>query len=237
MVAKAEQDSSGRNRLSKQRILAAAVAVADDGGLEALTMRGLAEVLDVEAMSLYYHVANKQALLDGIAETVVEEILDEIADLPPATGSGDWKQAMRSRILRARDVMLRHKWAPWVLETRTTMNSAVLRYYHGFLEIFKAGGMSWDLAHHAMHALGSRALGFTQELFDPAPGTEDEEMSEQLFAQMQTDLPLFVEFMGAVAHEDPEDVTLGWCDDQSEFEFALDLMLDGLDRLRSDPGR
>jgi hypothetical protein len=114
------------------------------------------------------------------------------------------------------------------------MNPAVLRYFHGFLEILHTGGMSWDLAHHALHALGSRALGFSQEMFDPAPGTDDEAMSEELLAQMATDLPLFVEFMQAIAHEGPEDKTLGWCDDQTEFEFALDLMLDGLDRLRLD---
>ncbi len=234
MAVEVRQQTSPRTPLSRERILTAAVAVADEGGIEALTMRGLADALDVEAMSLYYHVANKEVLLDGVAEVVVQEIISEIADLPPATGPEDWKQAMRSRILRARDVMLRHKWAPWVLETRTTMNPAVLWYYHGFLEIFQAGGMSWDLAHHAMHALGSRALGFSQELFDPAPGTDDEEMSEELLAQMATELPLFVEFMKAIAHEDPGDQTLGWCDDQTEFEFALDLMLDGLDRLRRD---
>ncbi|HEU4750350.1 MAG TPA: TetR/AcrR family transcriptional regulator C-terminal domain-containing protein [Acidimicrobiia bacterium] len=234
MAVEVRQETSPRTPLSRERILTAAVAVADEGGIEALTMRGLAEALDVEAMSLYYHVANKEVLLDGVAEVVVQEVLSEIADLPPATGPEDWKQAMRSRILRARDVMLRHKWAPLVLETRTTMNPAVLRYYHGLLEIFQAGGMSWDLAHHAMHALGSRALGFSQELFDPAPGTDDEEMSEELLALMAAELPLFVEFMRAIAHEDPEDQTLGWCDDQTEFEFALDLMLDGLDRLRPD---
>ncbi|HKX76288.1 MAG TPA: TetR/AcrR family transcriptional regulator C-terminal domain-containing protein [Acidimicrobiia bacterium] len=227
-----EVRTSPRTPLNRKRILTAALAVADAGGLESLTMRGLADALGVEAMSLYYHVANKDALLDGIAEVVVEEILSEIAGLPPASGPENWKQAMRARILRARDVMLRHKWAPWVLETRTTMNPAVLRYYHGLLEIFHAGGMSWDLAHHALHALGSRALGFSQELFDPAPGTDDEEMSEEMLAQMASELPLFVEFMQAITHQDPEHQTLGWCDDQTEFEFALDLMLDGLDRLR-----
>jgi AcrR family transcriptional regulator len=232
MTAEAAPETSARTPLSRERILARAVAVADDGGLEALTMRGLAEALDVEAMSLYYHVANKEALLDGIAEVVVGEILEEIADLPEATSPDDWKQAVRSRILRARQVMLRHKWAPWVLESRTTMNAAVLLYYHGLLEIFRAGGMSYDLAHHAMHALGSRALGFSQELFNPTPGTDDEEVSEELFAQMAAEIPLFIEFMQEIAHDDPEDQTLGWCDDKSEFEFALDLMLDGLDRLR-----
>ena len=226
------QETSPRLPLNRERILVAAVEVADTGGLDSLTMRGLADALDVEAMSLYYHVANKEALLDGVAEMAVEEILEAIADLPGATGPEDWKEAMRSRILKAREVMLRHKWAPSVLESRTTMNGAILRYYHGFLEVFQAGGMSYDLAHHAMHALGSRALGFSQELFDPTPGTSEEAASEELLAQMATELPLFVEFMEEIAHDDPEDQTLGWCDDQTEFEFALDLMLDGLDRLR-----
>ena len=93
--------------------------------------------------------------------------------------------------------------------------------------------MSYGLAHHAMHALGSRALGFSQEMFNPAPGTDDEEMSEELFAQMIEEIPLFVEFMQEIAHVDPDDETLGWCDDTTEFEFALDLQLDGLERLRS----
>jgi AcrR family transcriptional regulator len=232
MTTETAQETSQRRPLTRERILAAAVAVADDGGLDALTMRGLADALDVEAMSLYYHVANKEALLDGVAEMVAEEILEEIADLPGATGPEDWKHAMRSRILKARDVMLRHKWAPLVLETRTTMNGAVLRYYHGFLEIFRAGEMTYDLAHHALHALGSRGLGFSQEMFNPAPGTDDEAASDEMLAQMATELPLFIEFMEEIAHDDPEDQTLGWCDDQTEFEFALDLMLEGFDRLR-----
>ena len=226
------QETRPRLPLNRERILVAAVEVADTGGLDSLTMRGLADALDVEAMSLYYHVANKEALLDGVAEMAVEEILEAIADLPGATGSEDWKEAMRSRILKAREVMLRHKWAPSVLESRTTMNGAILRYYHGFLEVFRAGEMSYDLAHHAMHALGSRALGFSQELFDPTPGTDDEAASEELFARLAPEIPLFLEFMQEIAHDDPEDQTLGWCDDQTEFEFALDLMLDGLDRLR-----
>lgn len=229
MVAGSKEET--RAPLSRDRVLSAAIDVADEGGIEALTMRGLADALGVEAMSLYYHVANKEALLDGVAEKVVAEVLEEVADINTNTTPGEWKPTMRAMILRARDVMLRHKWAPMVLETRTVMNPAVLGYYHGFLEIFKTGGMSMDLAHHAMHALGSRALGFSQEMFNPAPGTDDEEMSDEVFAQMSAQLPLFVEFMQEIAHVDPEDETLGWCDDKTEFEFALDLMLDGIERL------
>ena len=229
MVARSKEEA--RAPLSRDRVLAAAVEVADEGGIEALTMRGLADALGVEAMSLYYHVANKEALLDGVAEKVVAEIVAEVADINTNTTPEEWKLTIRTMILRAREVMLRHKWAPMVLETRTVMNPAVLQYYHGFLEIFKTGGMSMDLAHHAMHALGSRALGFSQEMFNPAPGTDDEEMSDEVFTLMSAQLPLFLEFMQEIAHVDPEDETLGWCDDKTEFEFALDLMLDGIERL------
>jgi AcrR family transcriptional regulator len=228
MVTQAKQSES-RTPLSRDRVLHGAIELADREGLEAVTMRRLAEELGVEAMSLYHHVANKEALLDGVAETVVQEIVEEVADLPLATDDEDWRQALRARILGARGVMLRHKWAPVVLETRTTMNAAVLAYYHGLIEIMRVGGLSYDLIHHAMHTLGSRALGFSQEMFNPAPNSDDEEMSDELLASMATQLPLFVEFMEAIVHEDPEDQTLGWCDDQTEFEFAVDLMLDGLE--------
>jgi AcrR family transcriptional regulator len=224
-----ENTTRTRTPLSRERVLAAALAVADEGGIEALTMRGLAEALDVEAMSLYYHVANKEALLDGVAELVVDEINRSVAEITPPSGPDDWKRAVRSRILAARDVMLSHRWAPALLETRTTMNRAALEYHHGLLAYFRAGGMSYDLAHHALHTLGSRALGFTQELFDPTPGSDDEEVTSEMMAQMADQLPLLVEMLGEIAHDDPES-TIGWCDDQTEFEFGLDLMLDGLER-------
>jgi AcrR family transcriptional regulator len=228
-MAMADHDSPARPSLSRERILVAAIEVADrNGGIENLTMRGLAEALGVEAMSLYYHLANKDAVLDGMAEQVVAEINEEVSDIPSLVGREGWKAALRHRILTARSVMLRHKWAPALLETRTTMNPAVLQYFHGLLEIFRSGGMSYDLAHHALHALGSRALGFTQEMFDPAPGSDDEEMGQQMFEQMATDLPLLVEMLSEISHDDPA-TTIGWCDDQAEFEFGLDLLLDGLD--------
>ncbi len=219
-----------RAPLSRQLVLEKAIDVADEGGIEGLTMRRLAEALGVEAMSLYHHVANKEALLDGVADLIVEEVNDSVAGHQPPTGPVDWKDVMKARILTARDVMLSHKWAPSVIETRTTMLPAVLTYFHGLLEIFRAGGVSYDLAHHAMHALGSRALGFSQELFEPAPGSADEEVSVETLQQMAERLPLLVEMLGEIAHTDSEHETMGWCDDQTEFIFALDLLLDGVDR-------
>jgi len=96
------------------------------------------------------------------------------------------------------------------------------------------GGFSYDLAHHALHAMGSRPLGFTQELFDPAGGAGGQDASA-MQEQMSSQYPHLVGMLMEISHDDP-DSTLGWCDDQTEFEFGLDLILDGLERLRADSG-
>jgi AcrR family transcriptional regulator len=201
--------------LSRARVLQAAVTIADESGLESLTMRRLAEVLGAEAMSLYYHVANKEEVLDGIADVVAREINDTVSQIDLPTKGADWKKAARARILSAREVLLRHRWAPGLFETRTSVSPAVLQYFH------------------AMHALGSRALGFNQELFTPSNGASDEASTAAL-ESMADQLPHLVGMLMEVAHDDP-DSTLGWCDDQTEFEFGLDIILDGLDRLRERP--
>ncbi|MEV6334997.1 TetR/AcrR family transcriptional regulator C-terminal domain-containing protein [Nocardia vinacea] len=216
--------------LSRTRVLSTAIGVADKSGIEALTMRRLAELLGVEAMSLYHHVANKEDVLDGVVDVIVGEINQVVADIDiPAVGAA-WKQAVRQRILSAREVLLRHPWAPGVFQTRTNTSQAVLHYYDGLLGLMREGGFSYDQTHHAMHVLGSRALGFTQELFDPGDGPMDAEAMAALDGMAEA-LPNLVGMLREVAHDDP-DSTLGWCDDQFEFEFALDLILDGLDRLR-----
>jgi len=102
----------------------------------------------------------------------------------------------------------------------------VLLYYDGLLRLMRDGGFSYDLIHHALHALGSRALGFSQELFDPGA-----DQPADVPPDMAAQLPNLVGMMAEIAHDDPES-TLGWCDDQTEFEFGLDVILDGLDRLR-----
>lgn len=231
MTAHAEKTSEPRVPLSRERVLHAAVDVADEEGIEALTMRRLAEKLGVEAMSLYYHVENKNALIDGVAEVIVAEVNEAASRVDAPDPSEDWKMAMRARILAARDVMLKHRWAPKVLETRTGMNPQLLYYFHGILEIFRAGGVSWDLAHHSLHALGSRALGFTQEMFEPE-NPQEEEASDEMLQQMASELPLMVEMLSEIVHDDP-DTTIGWCDDQTEFLFGLDLLLDGIEDQRA----
>jgi AcrR family transcriptional regulator len=215
--------------LNRERVLRAAVALADERGIEALTMRSLGQELGVEAMSLYNHVAGKEAILDGLVELVIAEVLDAVAEHEPPADPADWKAITRRRILAAREVMLRHRWAPKVLESRKEMPADLMRYYDGLLGLMFAGGFSADLAHHAMHALGSRALGFTQELFE-----EDDDMPAETVAlmaqQMAAEYPNLGEMLKVVTHD--ADTTLGWCDDQFEFEFGLDLLLDGLERRR-----
>jgi AcrR family transcriptional regulator len=217
-----------RTPLSRDRVLRAAVEIADADGLEAVTMRRIGEALGAEAMSLYYHVANKNDLLDGIVDVLMDELTEAVGrDVVVDT---DWKAALRHRILTARQIMLRHPWAPRLLESRRTMRPAVVLYHDRLVGLMRAGGFSYDLAHHALHALGSRALGFSQELFDPAAGAGDE--SERMLEDYADRLPNLVGMLTEIAHDDPDN-TLGWCDDQAEFEFALDLILDGLERLNS----
>ncbi len=230
MVTEKRAAVEPRIPLSKDRVLRAAVGLADADGIEAVTMRKLASELGVEAMSLYYHVANKEQLLDGMVDVVISEIEDECGGFAVPVDV-DWKVALRKRIMTARAVMLRHRWAPEVLETRTNMSARKIRYFDTVLGIMVEGGFSYDLGHHAMHALGSRVLGFNQELFKPDSDRQEEDGNEML-AAMAEQLPYIVAMMQEIVHEDPES-TLGWCDDQTEFEFGIDLMLDGLERLRN----
>jgi AcrR family transcriptional regulator len=230
VASQAEPGAEPRIPLSRERVLRAAVELADGHGIESLTMRRLADELGAEAMSLYYHVAKKDDVLDGLVDIVMSEINEVVDRIDAPSRGADWKTAVRRRILSAREVFLRHRWAPRLFETRTTTSVGVLRYMDALIGLMRDGGFSYDVAHHALHALGSRALGFTQELFDPAnAGAADE--SEAALAQLADQLPNLVGMMVEIAHDDP-DSTLGWCDDQTEFEFGLDLILDGLDGMR-----
>jgi AcrR family transcriptional regulator len=209
--------------LSRERVLRAAVALADQAGVDALSMRRLAQELGVVPMALYKHVASKDELLDGMVDVVVGEID------PPASGT-DWKTAIRRRVLSARGALLRHPWASQVLESRTDPTPAVLEYMDSMIGMFRAGGFSIDLTHHAMHAMGSRLLGFSQELYDDSVDL-DPEATAVMLQRMAGKFPHITELVMAITHEEASVVGQG-CDDQFEFEFALDLMLDGLDRLR-----
>jgi AcrR family transcriptional regulator len=228
MATKIDETARAREPLTKERILRAAVALADEGGAESLSMRRLAQELGVVPMALYKHVASKDEMLDGMVDVVVGEIA------PPLAGA-DWKTAMRERILSARRALLRHPWASRVIETRTDPTPMLIGYMDSMIGILRGGGFSIDLTHHAMHAMGSRALGFSQELFDDSP--EDPPQIQAIaMQQMDEQFPNISEMVAAISHDEGSVVGLG-CDDQFEFEFALDLMLDGLDRLRITKGR
>jgi AcrR family transcriptional regulator len=232
MAVELSPNPEPRIPLTRQRVLRAAVGHADRGGLPSLTMRSLAAGLGVEAMSLYHHVANKDDLLDGVIEVVVGEINDAAREIDAVADGDDWKQVLRQRILAARQILLRHPWAPGVMETRTTTSPLVMRYYDDLLGLLRRGGFSNDLAHHALHVLGSRALGFTQELFEPDDdGGGDGVDAAAMLDQMADQFPNIAGMVMEVSHGDPAN-TLGWCDDQFEFEFALDLILEGLERRR-----
>lgn len=232
MTTEAEQDSKPRAPLTRDRVLRAAVALADRHGIEALTMRALAEEIGVEAMSLYHHVANKEAVLDGVVDVVMGEIHEAVGAIDPPREAAAWKPVLRRRILAAREVFLRHPWAPAVFQTRTDTPLSVLDYFDSVLALMSTGGFSHQQAHHALHALGSRALGFNQELFTPPGGGAAAAPDPAALQGMAERLPHLAAMLLDVAHDDP-DSTLGWCDDQAEFEFGLDLILDGLDALRA----
>jgi Tetracyclin repressor-like, C-terminal domain len=136
---------------------------------------------------------------------------------------------LRQRILAAREILLRHRWAPGIIESRTNMSTSSLRYFDSLIGLLLEAGFSIDLAHHALHALGSRALGFTQEMYDDSEPLDDEALAFFL-EQVADDYPHITTMVKGISHD--ADTTLGWCDDQFEFEFGLDLILDGLERLR-----
>lgn len=225
----AKDDSQHRVRLNRDRVLQAAVTLADEIGIDALSMRRLAQELDVVPMALYRHVANKEELLDGMVEVLIGEI-------NPALEGVDWKATVRHRVLSARRALLQHAWSRQVIETRTNKTPAVLAYMESMIGMFLAGGFSADLTHHVMHALGGRMWGFTQELFDESRVPSQEaasnispEMQAQMMQQMAQVYPNIVLMAGVAQHDDS--VVGHGCDDEFEFAFTLDVMLDGFERL------
>ncbi|MGH2444573.1 MAG: TetR/AcrR family transcriptional regulator [Candidatus Limnocylindria bacterium] len=224
MTTTTEPTTDRRAPLSRERVLRAAVELADREGIDAVSMRQVGRELGVEAMSLYNHVANKEDLLDGMVDLIVSEI-------DPAAYDGGWKEALRGRILSARQTMLSHPWASAVITGRKQASPVMMRYMDTTGGILLRGGFSVDLVHHAFHALGSRVLGFTQELFDDSSELDSSpEVQAAMLQQMATEYPNITAIVQQVVHDDASVVGSG-CDDQVEFEFALDLMLDGLEQL------
>jgi AcrR family transcriptional regulator len=155
-----------RTPLSREIVLRAAVALADDAEIDSVSMRNLAQELGVVPMALYKHVANKEELLDGMVDLIIGEF-------DPPTCDAGWKDAIRQRALSARQAMLRHRWAPEVIKSRTHAAPVVLDYLNSLIDTFRSSGFSADLIHQVMHALGSRTWGFTLEVFFAPPPRED----------------------------------------------------------------
>jgi AcrR family transcriptional regulator len=216
-----------RTPLSRERVLEAAVALADREGVDGLSMRRLASELGVVPMALYKHVANKDEMFDGMIDVVVGEI-----DAPHM--GVDWKTAVRERILSARRALLRHPWASLVMESRTSPTPTVMAYFDSMIQMFLDGGFSIDLTHHAAHVMGSRLMGFSQELFNDQ--SDGEPIPDEVASAMGEAFPAIYRIYLEITHDDASTVGPG-CDDQFEFEFALDLILDGLESLRAAEAR
>lgn len=217
-----------REPLTRERVFRAAIDLADEGGLEGLTMRRLADRLSVEAMSIYHHVRGKDAVLSGALDLVFADVGAEAA-AEPSVSPTDWRAALRQRILVARRILLRHPWAPRALESHGVMTPAFATWVDGNVATMRAGGLSFDLIHHAMHTLGSRQFGFSQEII--LADSSDAKVDPEAAAAMASLMPNVMAMLQDVVHDDPDSI-IGWCDDQSEFEFALDVLLDGIDARR-----
>ncbi len=214
-------DRPRRRRLSKERVLKAAIALADRDGLGALTMRRLGAELGVEAMSLYKHVANKDEILDGIVDRVIGEIAI------PDEGT-DWREAMRLRARSARAVLVRHSWAIGLLEARGTTGRSSLRYIDAILGNLRAAGFAIEQAAHAFHLLDSYVYGHViQEVSTPMSSSSDSPGSP---GSSRDDAAL-----GEFPHlrEMGEHATKHEYSFDGEFEFGLGLILDALEAARS----
>jgi AcrR family transcriptional regulator len=208
-----------REALTRDRVLRAAVELADAGGLETLSMRRLGEAVGVEAMSLYNHVANKEDLLDGMVDVVFGEI-----ELPvPDDG---WRESMARRATSMRRVLLRHRWAIGLMESRSTPGPATLRHHDAVIACLRQGGFSLALSAHAFSALDSYIYGFALSEKALPFDTPDEsaELAQSIMSGFADgEYPYLAEMAIGL-------IMVPGYDHGAEFEFGLDLILDGLRR-------
>ncbi|GAA3754189.1 TetR/AcrR family transcriptional regulator [Salinactinospora qingdaonensis] len=214
-------NTAPRSPLTRELVLHTALALADQHGVAALSMRKLAQQLGVEAMSLYHHVASKDDVLDGIVDLVFNEI-----ELPPTTA--DWKAAMRDRAISTRHALRRHPWAAGLMESRSAPGPATLRHHDAVLAILRAGGFSVAMAAHAYSLLDSYIYGFAlQEANLPFEASDDlSAVAEPMLGPTPAeDYPHLAEML-------TEHVLQPGYDYGNEFLFGLDLILDGLEQAR-----
>jgi AcrR family transcriptional regulator len=219
MVTPPAPATSPRVRLSRERVLRAAIVLADQRGIEALTMRALGSELGVEAMSLYNHVRSKDDILDGIVDLVLGDI-----EVP---GSGTpWKEALRHRALSAHEVLLAHPWAAVLIMSRYNIGPGMTRYLDATLGRLREGGFSIEGALDAWNTLDSHLYGFTlQELNLPFEADAAPQVSAEVLGLIPADqFPHVTEVIGHVMVSGRRE----------DFAFGLDLILDGLERVLDD---
>ena len=217
MAVAKKASTGGRPRLTRERILRAAIAIADRDGVNAVTMRGLGADLGVEGMALYRHFANKDELITAMVDLLV----GDIAAAPPG---GPWRAAIRARALSARIVFGHRRWAQRLLATRLVLGPGTLGHIEAVTRVLQDAGFSYRLQHNAMHVLGARIFGFTQEPFDDALTPE----AVRRFADLirAGDYPAMKDALPHVRH-----------DADVEFEFGLDLVLNALESARRNAAR
>jgi AcrR family transcriptional regulator len=214
----ASDTSAKRTRLSPERVLSGALALADEIGIEDLTIRRLAEALDVKPMTIYHHVANKEAIIDGMIDLVFAEIELPDPELP-------WKEAIRRRCVSARAALARHRWAAPYMESRTNPGPALLAHHDAMLGCLRQA-MSIEMTAHAYALLDSYVYGFALEEAN-LPATGGAEMAD-LAAAMVEQFP--VDRYPHLAEFTAEHVMRPGYDFSDEFDFGLDLILDGLEQ-------
>ena len=222
MATQTDPTAKRRAPLSRERVLRAAIALADGGGIDSLSMRKLGQELGVEAMSLYNHVANKDDILDGIVDLVFSEI-----DVP--SDRADWKKAMRRRGISVRDVLVRHPWATSLMQSRTKPGPATLRHNDSVIGALRKSGFTIDMAAHAFSLMDGYIYGFAlQQVNLPSRTPEESEaLARNILEQLPGDkYPHMAEMITEYALKPGYDYA-------TEFEFGLDLILDGLEKLRS----
>ena len=214
-----------RERLSRDLIVDVAMSLADEDGLEAITMRRLATALRCEAMSLYHHVPGKDALVAALTDRVVSLVVEATAQVSAVT----WQETVRDRCLAAREVLLRHRWSVALLATSTEAPPSAWALFEQLVGTLASAGFDDDLAHRAIHALGSMVFGFSTELFEPDGAAQAPDQATA--AVLAESMPHLARMAAFVVHE--ADGALSGCDTRSEFVFTLGLILDGLERERA----
>jgi AcrR family transcriptional regulator len=222
-MSRPESVTEPRARLSKERVLRAAVALAARDGIESLTMRRLADELGAGAMSLYHYVPTKEQLLDGMVDIVFSEI-----ELPST--DDDWKTAMRKRAISTREALGRHRWTIGLMEGRTTHGPANLSLHNAVLGCLRAAGFSMEMTVHAYSVQDAYIYGFALQERDMSSESADDfaaEAQRQMheYQAILAEYPHLVEVVGGYVAKSGYDYA-------TEFLFGLDLILDGLDTLR-----